>query len=118
MTSEPQSFDDLAQQHCKPCRGIPPVAKANAEKILTHLSGWKLQNGQISKEYKFSTYLAGLQFAFDVGQLAEKEDHHPEILVKWRKVRLTFWTHSINGLSMNDFIMAAKVEKGYSSHAI
>lgn len=89
------------------------MSKPESEKYLQLLPGWTLSDNQISKEYKFTSYLDGLGFAETVGLLAEREDHHPDILVKWKRVRLTFTTHSIKGLSMNDFIIAAKCEKEY-----
>jgi 4a-hydroxytetrahydrobiopterin dehydratase len=52
-----------------------------------------------------------MSFALSVGELAEAEDHHPEILMKWGKVRVTWWTHAVNGLHLNDFICAAKTDQ-------
>ncbi len=89
------------------------MTQLEAESILRGLPGWSLTDGSIEKEFRFKTYLAGLDFAYAVGRIAEQQHHHPDILVKWRRVRLTFTTHVIKGLSMNDFIMAARAELDY-----
>ncbi len=84
--------------------------RQEAEKALRELPGWTLVGDSIEKEFRFKSYLNGLDFAYAVGRIAEEQDHHPDILVKWRRVKLTLSTHSIKGLSQNDFIIAAKSE--------
>ena len=90
------------------------MAKVEAQKHLLHLPGWLLSDNKIEKEYKFKTYLEGLDFANKVGHIAEEQDHHPDILIGWRRVTLTLTTHSIKGLSENDFIMAAKADREFA----
>jgi len=90
----------------------------DAEQYLTSLPGWKLVDTKIEKEYRFKAYLDGLDFANRIGHIAEEQDHHPDILVGWRRVKLTFTTHSIKGLSENDFIMAAKADREFASSAL
>ena len=89
------------------------MTRQETEGFLRLLPGWVRTNGMIEKEYKFDSYLKGLDFAHDVGKLAEEQDHHPDILIKWRRVRLSLSTHSVKGLSENDFILAAKAEIKY-----
>jgi 4a-hydroxytetrahydrobiopterin dehydratase len=89
------------------------LARKEAEQLLHGLPGWELRDAVIEKEFRFSSYLDGLEFAYAVGKVAEGQDHHPDILVKWRRVKLSLSTHSVNGLSENDFIMAAKAELEY-----
>jgi 4a-hydroxytetrahydrobiopterin dehydratase len=89
------------------------MLKAQAEKYMLAIPKWILFDDHIEKEYGFTKYLDGLEFACQLGRTAEEEDHHPDILVKWRKVRITLTTHAIKGLSENDFIMAAKAEEIY-----
>jgi 4a-hydroxytetrahydrobiopterin dehydratase len=102
----------LALRKCIPCDGkTQPITKEDAQKYLQGLPGWTLDDNQIDKEFKFKAYLDGVEFACSLGKTAEKEDHHPDILIKWRRVTLT--THAIKGLSENDFIMAAKAEEIY-----
>ena len=90
------------------------MAKVEAQKHLLHLPGWLLSDNKIEKEYNFKTYLEGLNFANKIGHIAEEQDHHPDIVIGWRRVTLTLTTHSIKGLSENDFIMAAKAEREYA----
>jgi 4a-hydroxytetrahydrobiopterin dehydratase len=89
------------------------MTREDAEGFLRGLHGWVLHDGTIEKEFSFSSYLNGLDFAYGVGKIAEKQDHHPDILIRWRRVRVELSTHSIKGLSQNDFIMAAKSELEY-----
>src|SRR5437879_12440112 len=91
------------------------MTKAEAQKHLLNLPGWLLSDNKIEKEYKFKTYLEGLDFANKVGHIAEEQDHHPDILIGWRRVRLTLTTHSIKSLSENDVKISAKAESTYTS---
>ncbi len=81
-----------------------------SKEALKDLPDWTLKSGSIEKEFRFKSYLAGLDFAYSIGKIAEEQDHHPDMAVRWRRVKLSFSTHSIGGLSQNDFIMAAKSE--------
>ena len=83
---------------------------------LDSLPGWRFTDGRIEKEFRFKAYLAALDFAYAVGKLAEEQDHHPDILIGWRRVKLVFTTHVIRGLSMNDFIMAARSQLEFEKH--
>ena len=106
-------LQELANRNCRSCKGIPPISAEEAQQSIKSLPGWKLLASGIEKEYKFKTYLEGLDFANKIGHIAEGQDHHPDILIGWRRVKLTLTTHSIKGLSENDFIMAAKAETEY-----
>ena len=90
------------------------MSEEQVRKALEVLPGWTLVEGGIQKEFRFSSYLKGLEFASSMGRISEKQDHHPDMLVRWRRVKLSWYTHSIKGLSKNDFIMAAKAEVEYS----
>jgi 4a-hydroxytetrahydrobiopterin dehydratase len=80
--------------------------------FFAELEGWKLVNDHhIEKEYLFKHFKEALAFTNKVGELAEQEGHHPDILLSWGKVKIELWTHKINGLSENDFILAAKCDK-------
>ncbi len=93
------------------------MTREEARTFLHIVPGWILSDGSIEREFRFKTYRAGLEFAYSVGKIAEQQDHHPDIFVGWRKVRLTLSTHVIKGLSENDFIMAAKSELEYQKFA-
>jgi len=88
-----------------------------AGQYLVSSPGWRILDDKIEKEFMFKTYLGGLDFANKIGNIAEEQDHHPDILIAWRRVKLTLTTHSIKGLSINDFIMAAKADWEHASHA-
>ena len=102
----------LKEKHCVPCRGgVPPMTTTQAQEYLKELAGWQLVEGKkIAKEFKFPRYLDGMAFAQKVGELAEREGHHPHIHVFYKKVRIEIWTHKIDGLTESDFILAAKID--------
>lgn len=82
-----------------------------AEALLEKVEGWKLKENKIRKVYRFKDFKESMRFVNKVADLAEEEGHHPDILVSWNKVTLTLTTHAIGGLSRNDFILAAKIDK-------
>lgn len=103
----------LTEQKCQPCeKGTAPLQGESLEKLLNQLDdGWEILEGKkLAKEYKFKNFLEALEFTNRVGECAESEGHHPDIFLTWGKVRLTLWTHTIGGLSENDFILAAKAD--------
>jgi 4a-hydroxytetrahydrobiopterin dehydratase len=102
----------LANKRCVPYDdNTPPMSRQEAQKYLKEIPGWTLTGDSVIKEFKFRSYLKGLEFAYSLGKVAEEQNHHPDILIGWRRVRVTLTTHDIKGLSENDFIMAAKAEK-------
>ena len=108
-------MNGLAGQRCIACR--TGASLATAEEIASNLSqlpGWQLidKDGvqQLRKVYVFKNFAQALQFTDKVGAIAEQENHHPAILTEWGKVTVTWWTHIIAGLHVNDFIMAAKTD--------
>lgn len=106
----------LSDQHCEVCRkDSKPVTEQELAGFLQEHPQWQcLQDAGVNKlrrEYQFDDYAQGLKFTNELAALAEKEDHHPDILLQWGKVTLTWWTHSINGLHKNDCIMAAKSDQ-------
>lgn len=83
-----------------------------ASKYLKQLHGWNLIESSISRDFNFKNFKSALGFVVQVGGIAEEEGHHPDIfLYSWNKVRLTLSTHVIKGLSENDFILAAKINR-------
>jgi 4a-hydroxytetrahydrobiopterin dehydratase len=104
---------DLSSKKCKPCEGgTPPLATEEANKLLAQISGWELLEGiKIKKEFKFKDFLAAMEFVNNVANIANQENHHPAILISYNKVKITSSTHAIGGLSENDFILAAKIDK-------
>ena len=107
------TIEELASETCIERKGIPSMPRREAEQLLRVLPGWILADGSIEKEFHFKSYLDGLNFAYSVGKIAEEQNHHPDILIKWRRVKLALSTHSVKGLSQNDFIVAARSELKY-----
>lgn len=106
---------ELAVKKCAPCEGgVPAYSRADAEAQLEKLAGWSLSpNGQrIRKSWTVKHFVAGMRFFAQVAELAESEQHHPDLhLEGYRHVTIEIWTHAINGLSENDFILAAKIDQ-------
>lgn len=104
---------NLTQQHCLPCEGgIPPLEPEQIAQLLTLIPGWeKNQSHQnrIIKRYIFSTAKAAHKFINDIAPLAEQEGHHPDIFIAKNVLELHLYTHAANGLTDNDFILAAKI---------
>ncbi|MCR4263374.1 MAG: 4a-hydroxytetrahydrobiopterin dehydratase [Candidatus Roizmanbacteria bacterium] len=104
---------DLTQKHCEPCEGgVDPFTPEEIEKYNSVLSTpWQvLDNKKITREFKFKNFTEAMQFVNSVAKLAQSEGHHPDIYIFYNKVKLELWTHAIGGLSINDFILAAKIE--------
>ena len=105
---------DLAKKTCIPCRGgVPPLKGAQLEDLQDKLKNdWKIINEHhLEKEYSFKNFKEALDFTVKVGELAENQDHHPDIFLTWGKDKVTIWTHKIDGLTESDFIFAAKTDR-------
>jgi len=106
--------NDLASRQCVPCRGDEPSIEGPTLQILLRdlNNGWQvIDEHHLEKDYRFTDFREALDFTTRVGELAEEQDHHPDIYLAWGKVRLTVWTHKIDGLTESDFIFAAKADK-------
>jgi len=93
---------------------MAPMALDGAERYMDAVAGWKLVDGEpakITRSLKFKDFALAMDFVNKVARLAESEGHHPDICISWNRVRLELVTHAIGGLSMNDFIMAAKINE-------
>ena len=103
----------LAGEKCVPCRGgVPPLAGEELAALARELgNGWRVvDEHHLEKEFAFPDFAEALAFTNRVGALAEEEGHHPDIYLAWGKVRITIWTHKIDGLSRSDFVLAAKID--------
>ena len=102
----------LAQKRCAPCEGgIPPFSVVQTKRYLKQLSwGWRIDNNQLHKIFKFSNFVEAMGFANQVALVAQAEDHHPNLEISYREVKIILWTHAAKGLTENDFIMAAKID--------
>jgi 4a-hydroxytetrahydrobiopterin dehydratase len=104
----------LAEKECVPCKGgTPPLKGEEMAKLARQLApGWQaVDEHHLEKEFKFKDFREALDFTNRVGELAEAQGHHPDIYLAWGQVRLTIWTHKVNGLTESDFILAAKADK-------
>lgn len=104
----------LASKRCVPCRGgTPPLEVAEQERLLRELDeGWHVVGGHhLEREVKFPDFAGALAFTNEIGRIAEQEGHHPDIHLGWGKVRVTIWTHAIDGLTESDFVLAAKIDR-------
>jgi 4a-hydroxytetrahydrobiopterin dehydratase len=109
-------MSELAKKKCVPCMGgVPPLKGNPLHELCKKLgNGWDLiQEHHIEKVYDFKSFRDALKFTNSVGELAEEQGHHPEIHIAFRKVKLTLWTHKIDGLTETDFIFAAKADMSY-----
>ena len=107
-------MSDLAKKTCIPCKGgVPPLKGEKLDDLLEKLKNdWKIiKEHHLEKEYSFKNFKEALDFTIKVGELAENQGHHPDIFLVWGKVKLTIWTHKIDGLTESDFIFAAKADK-------
>ena len=107
--------DQLTAKKCKPCEGgVEPCTLEESTQQLAVLEGWVLTQGnqRIRKEWKVKNFMAGLDFFNRVAEVAEADNHHPDLHIEgYRNVAVELWTHAIGGLSENDFILAAKIDQ-------
>lgn len=112
---------ELLEQKCVPCTGgLPPATEEEIDKYKTEIPEWEIitVSGELrlQRVYKFPDFKSALAFTNSVGDIAEAEGHHPVLVTEWGQVTVTWWTHAINGLHQNDFIMAAKSDRAYESN--
>ncbi len=104
----------LTDKKCVACEGgIPPLTHDEIQKYLPEVPNWSVSGDELSitRDFKFKNFKEAITFANKVGELAEEEGHHPVLTVRWGMVGILLTTDAINGLSENDFILAAKIDK-------
>jgi len=109
-------MDDLRQSTCTACRGgEPPLTEDETRDLLQQVPGWSvlIRDGipRLLRVFRFPDFRTAMAFAVQVGEVAEREGHHPDLHVAWGRVTVETWTHAISGLHRNDFILAAKIEQ-------
>lgn len=105
---------DLSNQKCIPCEvGGKPLVQHEIDFYLKDIPQWKVSNDnkKIFRSFKFIDFKSSLEFVNKVGELAESEGHHPDFTINYNNVALELTTHAVGGLSVNDFIVAAKIDK-------
>ena len=100
----------LADQHCRALEGEPPMTPEQIAEHLAQAPGWALASGAIEKRFDFPDYHRTIAFVNAVAWIAHREDHHPDLLVSYGHCTARFNTHSVGGISINDFICAAKLD--------
>ena len=111
---------DLKNQKCVPCESdIPPMSEEEIEEMLEEVPEWEVVKvddvHHLKRTFKFDDFAEALEFTNQVGEAAEEEGHHPVIELTWGRATVEWWTHNIEGLHQNDFIMAAKSSNIYQS---
>ncbi len=103
----------LSEKTCQPCRGDMLALTADEIKpLLLQVDKWHCENDQkIFKSYKFENFKQSMDLATKVAAIAQKENHHPDLIVRWGELRIEIWTHICHGLTENDFILASKIDK-------
>jgi 4a-hydroxytetrahydrobiopterin dehydratase len=110
---------ELAKRQCAPCRAdTPKLAGDRLASLVRQLGGdWQASGERLRKTFRFPDFATALAFVNRIAEVAEREQHHPDILLAWGKVSIEMWTHSVGGLSENDFILAAKIDELGTGHA-
>lgn len=108
------TMPNIAEKKCIPCedKDFPPFTHEQAKDFMEYVPLWSMDERatEIHRVYRFKDFKDALAFVNKVGAIAEQESHHPDIRFGWGKVELSLSTHSIGGLSENDFIVAAKID--------
>ena len=110
-------MDELAKKNCIPCKGgIPPFDISEIHKYLKKVNGWTVEKNKnnfyfLEKNFKFTNFSESQKFVNEVGNIAEDQGHHPDIIFGWGYAKIQIFTHKIKGLVESDFILAAKIDK-------
>jgi 4a-hydroxytetrahydrobiopterin dehydratase len=107
----------LLEKKCTPLpKGSPALSAQAIASLGIEVPEWKVIEGRkISREYRFKSYMDGARWVPLIGEIADSEDHHPDVHLLYRKVLIELWTHTVNGLSENDYIVAAKFDQAYDA---
>lgn len=109
-------MSNLADKTCEACRiGAPLATPEEIDTFMAELPDWQVIQvdgvNRLSRTFKFKNFVEALSFTDAVGSIAEEQNHHPSIVTEWGKVTVTWWTHKIGGLHLNDFVMAARTDE-------
>ena len=109
-------MEDLAKQACEPCSGdSPAVPESEWPELLDKLPEWAIQREDgvpmLVRNFRLKNFVAALDLAHRIGELAEAENHHPRLVVEYGRLAVAWWTHAIGGVHKNDFVMAARTNR-------
>ncbi len=103
---------ELIQKKCLPCEGgITPLSTLESQTLLRQIPGWNIVGHQIHKKFHWKDFAQAMEFIQAMAEIAETENHHPDFSLHYNEVEVRLWTHAIDGLSENDFIVAAKINR-------
>ena len=104
---------ELAKKKCAACDGgMPILSESEANRYLEQLRDWQINRGKfLSKTFIFKNFAESLALANRIAEIAEEQRHHPDLLVRWGELGIKIWTHAVDGLTENDFILAAKIDE-------
>jgi 4a-hydroxytetrahydrobiopterin dehydratase len=104
---------NLAEKQCIPCKGgVPPLGGEELARLRKEVPNWQVAGGHhLVRNFAFPDFRSALGFVNRVGELAEDQGHHPDLLLAWGRVEVKIWTHKIDGLTLSDFILAAKIDR-------
>ncbi|MFT5115897.1 MAG: 4a-hydroxytetrahydrobiopterin dehydratase [Parasphingorhabdus sp.] len=108
----------LSESECVACRAdAPKVTDAEKKTLMPEVPEWQIEArnniDQLERVFKFKNFVLAMEFASQVGEIAEQVNHHPALMVEWGRVTVTWWSHKIKGLHVNDFIMASRTDNLY-----
>ncbi|MBI5469144.1 MAG: 4a-hydroxytetrahydrobiopterin dehydratase [Deltaproteobacteria bacterium] len=102
----------LSEENCSPpSPGSLPLSVGEAVRLSREVPAWSLKEGSIEREFKFKDFKGAMAFTNTVAGVADSQDHHPDILISYNRVRLTLTTHKTGGLTRNDFILASRIDR-------
>jgi 4a-hydroxytetrahydrobiopterin dehydratase len=109
-------MSDLSRKDCVPCKaGTAPLSGEEIKPLMGRIAGWEVvENHHLYRDFRFPDFRSALNFVNKVGEIAEREGHHPDLSLSWGRVGVTLYTHSIRGLHENDFILAAKIDAAFA----
>jgi 4a-hydroxytetrahydrobiopterin dehydratase len=116
-TKEETRMPRLEEKNCVPCRGgVPALTAEQVAPLAREVKAWEvIENHHLHRLFKLPDFQTALDFVNRIGEIAEREDHHPDIQLSWGKVGVTIWTHKVDGLTENDFILAAKIDRVFGA---
>jgi 4a-hydroxytetrahydrobiopterin dehydratase len=106
----------LSEQHCVACKpGSPHLSRTEVDRLLASLDGWAVEDAgdhlRLAKVFKLKGFMPGVELVNRIATVAEAEQHHPDLLVRYGSLTVWLWTHAAGGITQNDFILAAKIDR-------
>ena len=108
----------LKDQNCQACHGnVPPLTAAQIDELAREVPDWHIDRdrGRLLRSIKTKSFIDSMRLANEITAVAEQQQHHPDLLVRWGELKIEVWTHAVNALTTADFILAAKIEDALSS---